>query len=76
MKREDIIDLHSHHRIDAARVIPAPSQSRKWILFFLETEGRSYFLLNENDDICQFQTVDEAIGELQALGFKWAVVRF
>jgi hypothetical protein len=76
MKREDIIDLHSNHRIDAARVIPAPSQSRQWILFFLETEGRSYFLLNENDEICQFQTVDEAIGELQALGFKWAVVRF
>lgn len=76
MKREDIIDLHSNHRIEAARIIPAPSQGRQWILFFEETEGRSYFLLNEDGEVCQFQTVDSAIEELQALGFKWAEVRF
>ncbi|MGM0434221.1 MAG: hypothetical protein ACQEQ1_06125 [Pseudomonadota bacterium] len=76
MKREDIIDLHENHRIDAARIIPAPSQSREWILFFLETEGRSYFLLDKDGEVCQYQTADEAIEELQALGFKWAVVRF
>ncbi|MFO7787062.1 MAG: hypothetical protein R6W87_04705 [Halospina sp.] len=76
MKREDIIDLHSNDRIEAARIIPAPSQGRQWILFFEEAGGRSYFLLNEDEEVCQFQTVDSAIEELQALGFRWAEVRF
>lgn len=76
MKRQAIINLHREQRIDAVSIMPAPSREKHWILFFEESEGRSYFLLNEQDEVRQFQTVDSAIEELQALGFKRAEIRF
>ena len=76
MKRQAIIDFHREQRIDAVSIMPAPSREKHWILFFEESEGRSYFLLNEEDEVYQFQTVDSAVEELQTLGFKRAEVRF
>lgn len=76
MKRQAIIDLHEEQRIAAVSIMPAPSREKHWILFFEESEGRSYFLLNEDDEVSQFQTVDGAIEELQSLGFKRAEIRF
>ncbi|TDT37691.1 hypothetical protein DES49_2648 [Halospina denitrificans] len=76
MKRQAIIDLHREQRIDAVSIMPAPSREKHWILFFEESEGRSYFLLNEEDEVSQFKTIDSAVEELQALGFKRADIRF
>ncbi len=76
MRREDIINLHRNRKIDTVRIMPAPSKHKHWILFFEETEGRSYFLLNENGEVSLLPTTDSAIAELQDMGFKWAEIRF
>lgn len=76
MKRDDIIDLHSQRRINAVRIMPAPTTQKHWTLFFEESEGRSHFVINEEGDVSVYQTIDAAVAELEDMGFNWAEIRF
>lgn len=75
MKRKLIAELHVRGEIDTVQVLMAPSDEKAWILFFEEVRGRSYFLVAD-DEICHFDTLDDAIQALHELGFKHAEIRF
>ena len=43
-------------------------------MFFKKDGGRSYFLVDESDEVMSFRRLDEAVKELRGLGIKFAEI--
>jgi hypothetical protein len=57
-------------------VIANPANTHEWIILFKKDAGRSYFLVNDNEEIESFGRLDDLIHELRELGIKSAEVHF
>ncbi|MFT5781140.1 MAG: hypothetical protein ACI9EB_000501 [Pseudomonas sp.] len=74
MKREDVKQKHADGVTFYAHVISNPSNVKEWIVLFKKTEGRSFFLVNDAEEIESFHDLDALIRELQLLGIKNAEI--
>ncbi|AKA24121.1 hypothetical protein PCL1606_26700 [Pseudomonas chlororaphis] len=55
-------------------MIQNPANSGEWIVFFKKSAGRSYFLVDDNDEVESFERLDDLIGTLRGLGIKFAEI--
>jgi len=76
MKREDVKTKHGEGMHFDTHVIANPANTQEWIILFKKEEGRSYFLVNDNEEIESFGHLDELVHELRELGIKSAEVHF
>jgi len=76
MKREDVKTKHGEGMHFDTHVIANPANTHEWIILFKKEAGRSYFLVNDNEEIESFGRLDELIHELRELGIKSAEVHF
>ena len=76
MKRADVKTKHGEGMHFDTHVIANPANTREWIILFKKEAGRSYFLVNDNEEIESFRHLDELIRELRELGIKSAEVHF
>ncbi|KJH75650.1 MULTISPECIES: hypothetical protein [unclassified Pseudomonas] len=76
MKREDVKTKHGEGMHFDTHVIVNPANTHEWIILFKKEAGRSYFLVNDNEEIESFGHLDELIRELRELGIKSAEVHF
>ncbi|KFE52163.1 hypothetical protein [Pseudomonas syringae] len=76
MKREEVKTKHSEGMLFDTHVIANPTNTREWTILFKKDAGRSYFLVDDNEEIESFGRVDDVIHELQELGIKSAEVHF
>ena len=76
MKREDVKTKHAEGIQFDTHLIANPANTQEWIVFFKKDAGRSYFLVNDNEEIESFGRVDDVIHELRELGIKSAEVHF
>ena len=74
MKREDVRAKHAEGLISATHVIQNPANSGEWIVFFKKSAGRSYFLVDENDEVESFSGLDELVETVRGLGIKFAEI--
>ena len=74
MKREDVITRHAQGSISATHVIQNPATPGEWIVFFKKSEGRSFFLVDDQDEVESFPRLDDLIEILRGLGIKFAEV--
>ncbi|OLF53375.1 hypothetical protein [Pseudomonas chlororaphis] len=74
MKREHVRERHAEGHISATHVIQNPANSGEWIVFFKKSAGRSYFLVDDNDEVESFERLDDLIGTLRNLGIKFAEI--
>lgn len=51
-------------------VIANPANTREWIVFFKKDAGRSFFLVDEDEQVESFAHLDGLVGELRELGIK------
>jgi hypothetical protein len=47
-----------------------PANTAEWIVFFKKEAGRSFFLVDETEQVETFASLDEVIPELRLLGIK------
>lgn len=57
-------------------VTPNPTLKGTWLVLMHDRDGKSYFLVSDNEDVLSFQTVDSAIEILQSIGFRRAKLFF
>jgi hypothetical protein len=76
MKREDVKTKHGEGMHFDTHVIANPANTQEWIILFKKEAGRSYFLVNDSEEIESFGRLDELIHELRELGIKSAEVHF
>ena len=74
MKREHVKTHHAEGHITATHVIQNPADLGEWIVFFKKSGGRSYFLVDEQDEVESFARLDDLIETLRGLGIKFAEV--
>lgn len=76
MKKNEIKALREKGRIDAVKIMRSPADASEWIVLFKENEGKSFFLISDDDEMCAYPTLDDAVDALDALGFARAEVMF
>ncbi|SDA11354.1 hypothetical protein SAMN03159355_00658 [Pseudomonas sp. NFPP10] len=74
MKREDVRAKHAEGLISATHVIQNPANSEEWIVFFKKSAGRSYFLVDDSDEVESFCRLDDLIETIRGLGIKFAEI--
>jgi len=74
MKREQVRERHAEGLISATHVIQNPANPGEWIVFFKKSAGRSYFLVDDNDEVESFNRLDDLIDVVRGLGIKFAEI--
>lgn len=74
MKREQVRERHAEGAISATHVILNPAERGEWIVFFKKSAGRSYFLVDDNDEVESFSRLDDLIDTVRGLGIKFAEI--
>lgn len=74
MKREQVRERHAESHISATHVIQNPANSGEWIVFFKKSAGRSFFLVDDNDEVESFARLDDLIETVRSLGIKFAEI--
>ena len=74
MKREHVTQRHAEGHISATHVIQNPANSEEWIVFFKKSAGRSFFLVDDNDEVESFARLDDLIEVVRGLGIKFAEI--
>jgi 1,2-phenylacetyl-CoA epoxidase PaaB subunit len=75
MKREDVRARHAEGQISATHVIQNPADLGEWIVFFKKSGGRSFFLVDDQDEVESFQRLDDLIETIRGLGIKFADIQ-
>ncbi|MEN2393897.1 hypothetical protein [Pseudomonas halotolerans] len=74
MKREQVRERHAEGLICATHVIQNPANSGEWIVFFKKSAGRSFFLVDDQDEVESFSRLDDLIEIIRGLGIKFAEI--
>jgi hypothetical protein len=74
MKREQVRERHAGGHISATHVIQNPADTGEWIVFFKKSGGRSYFLVDDQDEVESFSRLDDLIETIRGLGIKFAEI--
>ena len=74
MKRERVRERHAEGHISATHVIQNPANSGEWIVFFKKSGGRSFFLVDDHDEVESFEKLDDLIDTIRSLGIKFAEI--
>lgn len=76
MKKNEIQKLREQRRVDSVKIVRSPSDATQWVLFFKELGGKSFFLVSNDDQVCSYTTLDQAVETLESLEFARAEVLF
>ena len=76
MNRNDVKARHAEGISFDTHVIANPTNIKEWIVFFKKNAGRSFFLVDENEEVESFAHLDDLIHELRDLGIKSAEIHF
>ena len=74
MKREDVKARYAEGQISATHVIQNPAALGEWIVFFKKSGGRSFFLVDDQDEVESFASLDRLSEILRELGIKFAEI--
>lgn len=74
MKREQVRERHAEGHISATHVIQNPATPGEWIVFFKKSGGRSFFLVDDQDEVESFEKLDDLIDTIRSLGIKFAEI--
>lgn len=70
MKRDDVIKRLADGAVFDTQVMTNPANTREWIVFFKKYAGRSFFLVDDVEQVQTFSSLDELTLELRGLGIK------
>lgn len=70
MKREDVKRRSAEGVVFDTQVMANPANTREWIVMFKKNAGRSFFLVNEQDEVDSFASLDSLVEELRQLGIR------
>ncbi len=70
MKREDVKRRTAEGVLFDTQIMANPANTAEWIVFFKKDAGRSFFLVDEVEQVESFSNLNELMPELRALGIK------
>lgn len=76
MNRDDVKNKHAEGVTFDTHVIANPTKTSEWIVFFKKNAGRSFFLVDAQEEVESFGHLNDLIEELRDLGIKTAEIHF
>ncbi len=76
MKKNEIKILREKGSVDSVKIVRSPADASEWVVLFKENDGKSFFLVSDDDEVCSYETLDAVVEGLDALGFARAEVLF
>lgn len=76
MNRDAVKTKHAEGIAFDTYVIANPTNPKEWIVFFKKDAGRSFFLVDDSEEVESFGHLDDLIAELRDLGIKTAEIHF
>ncbi|HEY1027406.1 MAG TPA: hypothetical protein VGE28_07200 [Pseudomonas sp.] len=70
MKRADVKRRTDEGVLFDTQVMVNPANTAEWIVFFKKDAGRSFFLVDEAEQVESFSSLNDLMPELRALGIK------
>ncbi|QSL94643.1 hypothetical protein JWV26_09885 [Ectopseudomonas toyotomiensis] len=70
MKRADVKRRTAEGVLFDTQIMANPANTAEWIVFFKKEAGRSFFLVDETEQVETFASLDEVIPELRLLSIK------
>ncbi|MDP3815426.1 hypothetical protein [Pseudomonas sp.] len=74
MQREEVKSKQAEGVLFDTHVIANPANTREWIVFFKKGAGRSFFLVDQQEQVESFADLNGLIEELRQLGIKGAEI--
>jgi hypothetical protein len=75
MKREHVRARQAEGQITATHIIQNPADLGEWIVFFKKSGGRSFFLVDDQDEVESFPRLDDLVETIRGLGIKFADIQ-
>jgi len=75
MKREHVRARQAEGQISATHIIQNPADLAEWIVFFKKSGGRSFFLVDDQDEVESFPRLDDLVETIRGLGIKFADIQ-
>ncbi|MFI8610325.1 hypothetical protein ACIGFL_18700 [Pseudomonas sp. NPDC077649] len=75
MKRADVKRRTAEGVLFDTQIMVNPANTTEWIVLFKKDAGRSFFLVDEAEQVQTFASLDELMPELRGLGIKWVEVQ-
>ncbi|ERI53719.1 hypothetical protein N878_03315 [Pseudomonas sp. EGD-AK9] len=75
MKRADVKRRTAEGVLFDTQIMANPANTTEWIVLFKKDAGRSFFLVDEAEQVEAFASLDELMPELRGLGIKWVEVQ-
>jgi hypothetical protein len=75
MTRDDVKRRSAEGVVFDTQVMANPANTREWIVFFNKDAGRSFFLVDDAEQVQTFSSLDELTFELRELGIKRVAVQ-
>ncbi len=76
MQKHKIEALRKKGLVDSVKIVRSPSDASEWLVLLKENDGKSFFLISDDDQVRSYATLDAAVQALDALGFARAEVLF
>lgn len=76
MKRSDVKAKHAEGISFDSHIIANPTNTKEWIVFFKKDAGRSYFLVDYNEEVETYARLDDLVDDLRELGIRSAELHF
>ena len=70
MEREKVKGRIGEGVVFDTQIRANPANTREWIVMFKKDAGRSFFLIDDQDEIDSFTDLDSLINELRKLGIR------
>ncbi|MFN3770534.1 MAG: hypothetical protein ACK4TD_19385 [Ectopseudomonas guguanensis] len=70
MTRADVKRRTAEGVLFDTQIMANPANTAEWIVFFKKEAGRSFFLVDETEQVETFASLDKVIPELRLLGIK------
>jgi hypothetical protein len=74
MQREEVKNKQAEGALFDTHVIANPANPREWIVFFKKGAGRSFFLVDQQEQVESFADLNGLVEELRQLGIKGAEI--
>ncbi|ARS51259.1 hypothetical protein PSMEN_23735 [Ectopseudomonas mendocina] len=70
MKRADVKRRTAEGVLFDTQIMVNPANATQWIVLFKKEAGRSFFLVDEDEQVQTFASLDALMPELRTLGIK------
>lgn len=70
MKREKVKARIDEGVVFDTQIMANPANTREWIVMFKKDAGRSFFLIDDQEEIDSFSDLDSLVNELRKLGIR------